>query len=188
MKIINTSRYDTTEVRDLVTRAVKGIGMSGVQINVKNHNGSIRGRAYLSVPYQSPAYRDPKILNLITLGIGRAFPDDNLVITERWKRVSDEERDRMITEDGYANYDFKHVVHWATNQSYWKVRIRREHPYGGVRSPLIEYRDWREGLVAVAAHEARHIWQYRHGKPMSEVDAERFAAKALDRFRQEEAR
>ena len=57
------------------------------------------------------------------------------------------------------------------------------HPYGGKRSPLIEHRNWREALVAVAAHEARHIWQYQHNKSRSEVDAERFAAKRLSAYR-----
>jgi hypothetical protein len=61
------------------------------------------------------------------------------------------------------------------------------HPYGGKRAPLIVCRDWREALVAVAAHEARHIQQYQRNKPRSEVDCERFAAKALDRYRAETA-
>jgi hypothetical protein len=60
---------------------------------------------------------------------------------------------------------------------------RKQHAYGGKRSPLIEYRDWREALVAVAAHEARHIQQFQRNRPRSEVDAERFAAKALDHYR-----
>lgn len=38
-------------------------------------------------------------------------------------------------------------------------------------------------LVAVAAHEARHHFQMRHKKPMSEVDAEKHAAKVLARYR-----
>jgi hypothetical protein len=42
---------------------------------------------------------------------------------------------------------------------------------------------WREGLVAIAAHEAKHIEQYRHDRPRSEVECERFEAEVLDRYR-----
>jgi hypothetical protein len=40
-------------------------------------------------------------------------------------------------------------------------------------------------LVHLAAHEARHVYQFDHRKRISEVDCERFAVKALKRFRQE---
>jgi hypothetical protein len=43
--------------------------------------------------------------------------------------------------------------------------------------------DWREALVAVAAHEARHLWQFAAGAPRSEVDAERHAATHLAAYR-----
>lgn len=51
------------------------------------------------------------------------------------------------------------------------------------RFPFFTYADWREWLVAAAAHEARHIHQYRHGKRRSELDCERFAETALTRYR-----
>ena len=51
------------------------------------------------------------------------------------------------------------------------------------RSPRIEVASWREGLVAVAAHEAKHIEQYRRGDPRSEVACECFAADILQRYR-----
>lgn len=63
--------------------------------------------------------------------------------------------------------------------------VTERHPYGGKRSPLIEMADWREALVAVAAHEARHIQQFQWHARRSEVDAERFAARALQRYRAE---
>jgi hypothetical protein len=44
--------------------------------------------------------------------------------------------------------------------------------------------DWREALVAVAAHEARHLWQYATTAPRSEVDAERHAARTLAAYRE----
>jgi hypothetical protein len=55
------------------------------------------------------------------------------------------------------------------------------------RFPFFTYADWREWLVSAAAHEAFHVHQYRHGKPRSEIDCERFAVEALDRYRGEPA-
>ena len=52
------------------------------------------------------------------------------------------------------------------------------------RFPFFTFRDWRERLVHIAAHEARHVHQFRHGKSCSEVDCERFAAMALARYRE----
>ena len=51
------------------------------------------------------------------------------------------------------------------------------------RSPVIEISSWREALVFVAAHEAKHIEQFRHRLPVSEVACNLFAAAALDRYR-----
>jgi hypothetical protein len=50
-------------------------------------------------------------------------------------------------------------------------------------SPPIEVACWREGLVTVAAHEAKHIEQYRRDQPRSEVACERFAAWVLEVYR-----
>lgn len=50
-------------------------------------------------------------------------------------------------------------------------------------APTYEMRDWREGIVAVAAHEARHIYQYKFNKRRSEIDAERWAVKKLEEYR-----
>lgn len=56
------------------------------------------------------------------------------------------------------------------------------------RFPFFTYADWREWLVSAAAHEAWHIHQYRHGERRSEVDCERFAAQALNRYRSDGGR
>jgi hypothetical protein len=56
-------------------------------------------------------------------------------------------------------------------------------PYGGKRSPLIHYRSWREALVAVAAHEFKHIEQFQTKKPAAEWQCERAAFNALERYR-----
>ena len=65
----------------------------------------------------------------------------------------------------------------------------REHRYGwtepGPRNqfPLLTYADWREALVAVAAHEAMHIQQYKYGHPRSELQTSHFEADTLERYR-----
>ena len=52
----------------------------------------------------------------------------------------------------------------------------------------IVVRDWEDILVFVAAHEARHIWQFRARRlsgiqPISEVDADKFAIQKLSDWR-----
>jgi len=60
--------------------------------------------------------------------------------------------------------------------------LQRKYPEG------IPVDDWEDVLVYVAAHEARHIWQFqarRQGKKMalSEVDADTFAINQLNEWR-----
>ena len=50
-------------------------------------------------------------------------------------------------------------------------------------APLITVDDWRERLVALAGHEACHIRQFRERLRCSEVEAERWALRALERYR-----
>ncbi len=44
-------------------------------------------------------------------------------------------------------------------------------------------RNWKEAMVAVTAHELYHIKQRRTGKRASEVKAERWALKKLEKYR-----
>jgi hypothetical protein len=50
-------------------------------------------------------------------------------------------------------------------------------------APRLVAHTWEERLVALAAHEAYHVKQFRFGMRKSEVTAERWAGRALDRFR-----
>jgi hypothetical protein len=63
-------------------------------------------------------------------------------------------------------------------------QVIEQHGYGGKRSPVLVFQNWREALVSVAAHEARHIWQYQADAPRSEVDAEQCAGRRLESFRE----
>jgi hypothetical protein len=53
-----------------------------------------------------------------------------------------------------------------------------------MRRPLIVTDTWQELLVAVSAHEARHIYQFQFKKGGSEVDAETYSLKMLTEFRE----
>jgi len=51
-------------------------------------------------------------------------------------------------------------------------------------APWITVQDWRERLLALAAHEACHIRQFRDGSRRSEIQAERFALQTLTAWRE----
>jgi hypothetical protein len=51
------------------------------------------------------------------------------------------------------------------------------------RFPFFVFDDWREWLVKLAAHEAKHIEQFRAGAICSEIDCEEYAAERLERWR-----
>lgn len=55
------------------------------------------------------------------------------------------------------------------------------------RFPFLRFDTWQEMIIGLAAHEAQHVHQFRHGKRRSEVRCERFAARALARWREETA-
>jgi hypothetical protein len=60
--------------------------------------------------------------------------------------------------------------------------------YRGLRTaPWITVEDWAERLVALAAHEAFHVHQFRDGLRRSEVQAERWSMKVLAGWRLERA-
>jgi hypothetical protein len=51
------------------------------------------------------------------------------------------------------------------------------------RFPFFVCHDWEEWLVKLAAHEAKHIEQFRARAKCSEIACERFAVAVLERFR-----
>jgi hypothetical protein len=55
---------------------------------------------------------------------------------------------------------------------------------GSGRWPEYVCEDWREGLIAIAAHEGKHIDQFRSGTKHSELACETFAAYMLRRYRE----
>jgi hypothetical protein len=60
----------------------------------------------------------------------------------------------------------------------------KTHRYPRLRTaPWITAHDWRERLVALAAHEACHVRQFRDGLRRSEVEAEHWAERVLASWR-----
>jgi hypothetical protein len=51
------------------------------------------------------------------------------------------------------------------------------------RFPFFVCADWQEWLVKLAAHEAKHIDQFRNGLSCSEIECEEFALAKLDELR-----
>lgn len=179
MLLTNTSRYPDDEIRALVAFGMDGIDHSTLAVRVKNSRRAYRGRAYDGIPPLSPLRDDPALKRLVTLGIGAPseFPCTNAVTTARWLQLPPG-IDRRSLGRGEVRRARR-----ATSRSGYERRVVRTHGYGGVRSPIVEFRDWREALVAVSAHEARHIWQYQTDARRSEVDAEHHAAARLEAFR-----
>jgi hypothetical protein len=185
----STSRYPLDEVRELVEFAMAEIDHTQLAVRVKNTRDIYRGRAYEAVPALSPAARLPGVTRLVTIAIGppSGFPTTNEVRSARWRKVRAGESldgvraaDLRLTPSQRGRPARSH----AAEPRQLERREVRTHGYGGVTSPVVSMADWREALVAVAAHEARHIWQYQHDAPRSEVEAERYSARRLELWRE----
>lgn len=200
MRLQNTSRYPTEEVRQLVEFAARGVTLARVAVHVKNHTSGCFGRAYSSVPSISPRSRQETVDRLVVLRIPppARYPVNNLITKQRWlpwgttRAEAEATAERLLGdllfETWYPPAMLRSRIHLIPAELRNDSEVTRyglllAQPYGGRGSPLIEVNDWREMIVYIAAHEARHIHQFRHKKRLSEVDCERFAAKALDRFR-----
>ena len=51
------------------------------------------------------------------------------------------------------------------------------------RWPVYDLRSWEEELLHLAAHEFQHVFQFATDSPISEIEAERMGADAVDHFR-----
>ena len=208
----STCRYPLDEVRSLVEFAMAEIDHTQLAVRVKNTRDVYRGRAYDGVPALSAAARVPGMARLVTIGLGppSGFPTTNEVRSARWRKVrANESLDGVRKSDlrvspskssntserakpgGSALARAKALLGMGASAPTLQApaprlerREVRTHGYGGVTSPIVSMADWQEALMAVAAHEARHIWQYQHNAPRSEVDAERYSAGRLALWRE----
>jgi hypothetical protein len=143
----------------------------------------------------SPAVRvDPRIRAdgyavraLVVAGFDGVAAGDVEVRVERGGRRGDAFTGRAYPEPprrGGAGAGIRYVVRLVlpgrlVNRGYPKSYryVRRK------TAPWITVGSWRERLLALAAHEAWHVHQFRHGLRRSEVDAERWAERLLGDWR-----
>lgn len=189
-RVRNTSQFPTQEVLALLEFGFHGLNLEGVQVNVKNSgNAAYKGRAYSMVPHESPYSRVQGVRRLITIGLGSPgwFPTTNLSTSKKSLPAGTTYEEALAEKDRQGAYAVEPT--WFQHNPYlqkgWALLF--SHGYGGKRSPIIHYQDWKEALVAIAAHEARHIHQFRNRLPLSEVDCEKWALKKLERYRAAQA-
>ncbi len=176
MKLTNTSRYPEAEIAWLLAFAMADIDHTRLAVHVRNSARAYRGRAYDGIPAVSTRAHDEDVDRLVTIGLGAPaeFPCDNVQTRIRWVPVEPEQCGPLtpvrVQRDRRGNRRLER-------------QVVDQHGYGGKRSPVLVFHDWREALVAVAAHEARHVWQYQHARTRSEVDAEQRAGHSLEQYR-----
>lgn len=158
--------------------------MHDVAFNVRNSSRAYAGRAYFPVPRISRWYGHPDAASLIVLRVGApaSFPTTNLTTTIRKTPLTAWLPANAAFPTGD---DIRYQRQKQGRRVLWRaVRITvSRHPYGGMRSPLIEMHTWQECLVALAAHEARHIAQFRAHARQSEAACEQYAAARLAHYR-----
>lgn len=193
-RLTNTSGYATDELRDLITQATKGINMDGVVLSIRGTPHTLAGYAYQGIPHISPWFRKrprPQYLITIRIGAPRRFPHSTARQVTRWVPMTDADYQAALTADPTFHMRCRYVESTRHPVTIPDARMEQQivttEGYGGKRSPIIVSNTWQEGFLTLVAHEARHIHQYRHRLPASEVDCERFAARALDRYRTEQA-
>lgn len=182
MRVQNRSDYPDDEVLRLVAFGATGVNTIGVAFHIGNHwRGPLSGRASQGVPMCPSPPPLATVEYSVTIKLGRPdqFPVTSLTVKRRWLPDGTTHDEALATA---ARLGGEVMSEWSRDRGDSYAVVVKQ-PYGGKRAPLIEYRDWREGLVGLAAHEARHIHQFRHNKPHSEIDCQRFAAAALKRFR-----
>jgi hypothetical protein len=140
--------------------------------------------AYPSISRIANVPDGTKMLVVLAIGNPHSFipakPPNNLVTTRRWKKCG-----RPRTKAGWRGVRSCGKVVDGKLKSWHERLISVTTPYGGKGSPFMEYFNWQEAFVAVAAHEFNHIRQYQHDMPRSEIECEKAANAALLTFRAE---
>lgn len=188
MELNNTSDYTDGNVNRLVGLAAElsRADLTKVHVNIKNcHKGAFAGRAYKSVPNVSNASDDAEHLVIVRIGSNRYFPTDNMTSSRRWKKVSNAAYNKAKNKYGFRSCS---QTIDGKRSSWWEKEVIKKHPYGGKSSPFIQYKNWQEGLVAVAAHEFHHVYQFQNNLPCSEVECEKAALLALEAYRKTDER
>jgi hypothetical protein len=198
----NRSTRPDDDVRRLIAFGLQDTPTDDLLVSLTDiGQGGMRGATYRVIPRRSRYYGMAS--RLITLGIdvhASAFPCDNLRTVETKVRYVDIPR-RLIsrfelTGNPVEIYRFANGIPGEGESvrlyDFRKGRLRVatlvKRPYGGLRAPIIRYHDWREALVALTAHEGRHVQQFiQHPPgeriPHCEADAEGWSLVILNRYR-----
>lgn len=185
MRIKNFSIYPTAEIGRLIRFACEGIAISNVLFQIR----TTPSRAYGGrIWYRTPLRRGrnglwakrERIRILIRVGPQSKFPVNNMCTARRW--VDTIQTPQQLVAQGREYRSFMRCQNGVQTWSH-QVLVETPHPYGGKSSPLITYTSWQEAVVAVAAHEGKHLVQFRNRIPRSEVDCEAYALRKLTEFR-----
>jgi len=116
-----------------------------------------------------------QIRALVRRELLRARPGSVLVLERPF------ESDRQ----GHVRYTDRRVRIWIGGTTEYPYTSTYGGPRGGERPgfPRVTVRDWREDLVATAAHEAEHLRAHDRGEDDDELAAERRALERLRRHR-----
>jgi len=98
---------------------------------------------------------------------------------------ADNDAKYLVTLRVGSEYAFPHtssVKKWVKKRGKWILHDTGR-GYGGKSSPVYNMKTWQEGVIAVLAHELKHIWQYQNNAKRSEVEAEKEAARVLELYR-----
>jgi hypothetical protein len=175
MRIVNETGHADAEVRNLVKFGCRGVDMTRIMVVIQGSGGATQcGRVFQDTPDCSPAALMETVDRLVVVNIAAEdrYPMHNM--RPGWDWVDVQERDPADRGGRYLEADGQ-LYRWT-----YGAEMRPRH---GWNSPRIDFRTWREGLIGVVAHQARHIYQYCHHKRSSDEDAERFAAARIDAYR-----
>jgi hypothetical protein len=171
--IENSSSFPDSEVWKLVTFSLSASGVNDAYVRVADYyGGSYLGVAYDRIPDREKEWQKYFGFHYyIYVGINQEirYPISNVTIRGQW-------RDAVRGEDLSGRMI-------RTNNRKLEVKEEYEVIYGGEGSPRIVCHDWKEVLVSVTAHEARHVVDYREGTATNEASSERHALTLLEAYR-----
>lgn len=180
------------DVRALVEMGTEGVNLTSTFVRLIAATHALSGRAYRQVPKRATDEAGPISRYMILLRVGpdaALYPADN----NHYKRkfftdLRLTETERRLAACAFAVKHAGEVSEYVAqaNGSGCMVRcfqVDYRECYGGRRSPLVRVESWQEALVAIAAHEAYHIHQFRTSQTASESQCERFAAARLAIYR-----
>lgn len=207
----NDSSKDDLELRNLIAIALASQEFPfqadhEVAFWVKNYKVRVArcqnvGLAYRRQPPSSPWRTNevPYLVLVRAMGAGVKFPLTNEVYRRRlnpltdWLPYGEYRKAKNAVYDTLPHSDYRWTRTMQTRYKDVAGETEMEHrlvqyenvkvPYGGKRSPLITYNDWREQFVGTVAHELRHIQQFINHEKNQEHLCERAGLRAIEFYR-----